>query len=260
MIHAYFTDGMFELAKNFLKSLYMTNGDTFHVMLSTRDLQKEQIEELYELYPSLHVENKMIDMEKFAFRAGVNVETLYKYKEDVEKNYVNNQNKVWKLMIAAEDRPRSLYDLLLRGEGTNSPIYHFDIDTIFVKDITPMIAIATRHDCCLLLRPHNPSIKARITISTMFWRRTPAVLKFFDRWMHYLDIMPPPMRPIGYGQTSCWYAYEEVKEELDCHKLSTEWGYPGKKMNKDSNYVWSGAVHKMKKTDFVKEIERLKGK
>lgn len=262
MINAYFTKGMFPMAKTFLKSLSLTNGEDNMVILSTRDLEDNQIKELHTYYPNLTVENKIIDMERFAARAKVSVNTLIKYRREVENSYVTPQNRVWKLMIAAEDRPRALFDLLQRDcFGKIMPIYHFDIDTLFLKNISPITETAMNHDCCLLLRYNIMPVKAKITISTMFWRRTEVTMEYFDRWMHYLDILPPPERPIGYGQTSCWYAFKDVEHKLKCHTLGPAWGYPGKKMNQESNYVWSGAVHKLKKNDctklFAEKLEEL---
>lgn len=254
MIHAYLTDGMYGLAEVFLKSLWKTNEDTFRVLLSTRELKDKQVKKLREFHPCVDVENKRFNYEEMADRAKVSVPKLLEYKRQIEKRYVTPENRVWKLMIAAEDRPRSLFDLLQRGEGSGTPIFHFDIDTLFLKSIMPIMNTALAHDCCLLFRPKINPIKARITISTMFWRRTEVVLEFFQRWMHWLDACPPPERPIGYGQTSCWYAYKDVEDRIKVHTLGPAWGYPGKKMNRGSNFVWSGAVHKLTKADCIKQF------
>ena len=246
---------MLNLAKVFLRSLYKTNGDNFHVLLSTRDLSLDQMRELEDIYPNLNVENKYLPMKHMAKRAKVSVEQLKEYKREVENRHVTNNNKVWKLMIAAEDRPRSLYELLLRGEGVQTPILHFDIDTLFRKNIWPIVTDALTYDCCLLLREGHNTTKAKLTISTMTWRRNERTLKFFDRWMHWLDEVPPPHRPIGYGQLSAWYAFQECRYELKYKKLGPAWGYPGRASNKPSNYIWSGAVHKLTKENCAKKFE-----
>jgi hypothetical protein len=253
MIHAYFTSGMFDNAEIFLKSLHKTNGDLFRVVMTTRDLGDNQIKRLKSFYPGLEVENKTLDMERLAKSAGVSTNDLCRYRNEVENQYVTPENKVWKLMIAGEDRPRAIYDLLLRGEGTVTPIIHFDIDALFRKSVWPIMTDALTHDCGLLLRAVIKPIKARITISTMTWRRTRMSLKFFERWMYWLDVLPPSKRPIGYGQISCWYAFEELKNELDYYILPPVWGYPGN--NKDNHIIWSGAIHKLSKEDCVKKFK-----
>jgi len=258
MIHAYFTNGMINNAEIFLRSLYKTNGDQFPVLLSTRDLTVGQMGDLHCLHPRLEIENETLDMDSLAKRAQVSTKTLWKYRRQVENQYISPKNKVWKLMIAAEDRPRALYDVLQRG-GNDYPLLHFDIDTLFRKDISPLLPHAMANECCLLLRPNIQPIKARITISTMTWRKTDNTMKFFERWFHWLDGCPPPFRPIGYGQTSCWFAFEELEKELVYYKLPPEWAYPGG--NKPSNFIWTGAVHKLSKKDcaikFEKEMQAL---
>jgi len=217
ILHAYFTNGMFDNAKVFLESLLKTNGDKFDVLLSTRDLSIAQIMSLHSYYPKLEVENDILNMVELANRARIPVKRLQKYRRQIEKRFVTSENKVWKLLIAAEDRPRALHEVIARrGED---PIIHFDIDTLFRKDISPLAEMANQHDCCLLLRPKIRPIKARITISTMTWKRNAATMSFFDRWFHWLDFCKPNTRPIGYGQTSCWFAFEETREYLNYYTL-----------------------------------------
>ena len=258
MIHAYFTNGMFENAKVFLQSLFKTNIDRWPVLLDSRDLTNCQVEELHKYYPILEVQNKKLNMDALAKRAAVPVEILWKYRRQAEKQHVTAANKVWKLMIAAEDRPRALLRLIKRMKH-GYVVMHFDIDTLFRKSILDLYLKGAQYDCGLLLRPNISPVKARITISTMVWQKTKITMQFFRRWMYWLDFCPPPRRPIGYGQTSCWYAYEELYKELRTYTLPVEWGYPGK--NKESNILWSGAVHKLKKADcatqFREEMSRL---
>lgn len=260
LIHSYMTDGMFELGKVFLKSLYKTSGDKFPVILTTRELTEKRIDELLDIYPNMEVHNGSFLYEDMAKAADISVSTLKAYKKEVESKHVTRKNKVWKLMVAAEDRPLSLYDLLF-DQQVSVPIVHFDIDTLFRKDISPIIEEAHNHDCCLLLRLDHPNVKARITISTMTWKANQVNFDLFNRWIYYLNAVPPIQRPIGYGQTSLWLAYKDIGSKVDCHKLSNNWGYPGKHSNGSNNYVWSGAVHKLTKDDCAKlfnaELEGL---
>lgn len=261
IVHSYLTEGMFDNAIPFLRSLLSTNRDAFKVILSTRNLNSGQIIKLHAFYPDLHVQNENLDYSAMARRAECSVDTLLKYKHEVETGYVSQSNKVWKLMIAAEDRPRSLYQLLACEASLHEPVLHFDIDTLFRKEIWSLAIQGRQYDCCLLLRENMNPVKTRITISTMTWKTNMRTLTFFERWMYYLDIVPPPMRPIGYGQTSCWLAFEEMRESLKYKKLGPAWGYPGRSSNKEGNYIWSGAVHKMRKDDCAKifgdELRRL---
>jgi hypothetical protein len=219
------------MAEVFLKSLRITNNGHFRVLLSTRNLNDTQINRLKSFYPGVEIENKFLNFEDLAVQACTTVECLKGFKKEVEEEHVNMKNKVWKLMIAAEDRPKALFDLLLRGNnGVATPIMHFDIDTLFRKSIWPLIFAAMKHDCCLLLRENFRPIKGRITISTMAWRRNERTIDL---------------------------AFKDLRDNINYHKLSKEWGYPG--LNKKSNYVWSGAIHKCMKKECIQLFEEQLG-
>lgn len=263
IVHSYLSDGMFELGKVFTKSIANVSGDKFSLFLTTRGLTQDQCDELFELHPDIAIDNNEYDFELMAEYAGVSIDQLLQYKKEVESRYVTKNNKVWKLMVAADDRPKSLAGLLFNDDfDVDVPVLHFDIDTLFRKDIYPLVDDAISHDCCLLYRPDHPNVKARITISTMTFIANQNTFDFFDRWFHYLDAVPPKDRPIGYGQTSCWLGFRDVQKNLNYKKLSPKWGYPGKKSNGPNNFVWSGAVHKLAKDDCVKmfssELEGIK--
>ena len=253
MIHAYLTDGFFEMGKVFLESLWQTNRDTYRCLLTTRNFNDQMISEYRNIYPGLQVENKLINFEKMSDYAKVPVKTLKKWKKEIESRYVTPQNRCWKLMIAGDDRPHAIYDLMLRGEGKYIPILHFDIDTLFRRNLWPMSVDAAKHDLCLLLRPKINPVKARITISTIGIKTNERTIKFFSRWMHWIGVVPPLERPIGYGQTSCWKAFEECPD-LIVKTLDRRFAYPGQ--NRKDNIIWTGAIHKMTKEDCVKYFRR----
>lgn len=248
------------MAKIFLESLWLTNKSRHHVVLSTRELSNDQIKELEDIYPGVVIENKMLNWQKLEDISKLPVYILKKLKKQVENRYVNPKNKIWKLMIAAEDRPKALFDVMVR-EGDGVPILHFDIDTLFRAPVDHIFKTIEKNDLCLLLRPNIKPLKARITISTIGIMKNYNTMEFFSKWFDHLARVPPIQRPIGFGQTSCWYAFEEMPH-LKVHKFDSRWGYPGKHNNKADNYVWSGAVHKLTKDDcvelFGRELENLK--
>ena len=263
IVHSYLSDGMFENAKVFVKSLAVTTNDKFALFLSTRNLTDDQCDELLYLHPDVSIDSQKYDYGLMAKVAGLPVDILLQYKKEVESRYVSRKNKVWKLMVAADDRPKSLASLLFNDDfDVDVPVLHFDIDTLFRKDISPLVDKAYNNDTMLLLRLDHPNVKARITISTMTFMATENTYKFFDRWFYYLDAVPPRDRPIGYGQTSCWLGFRDVEKQLKYEKLSPDWGYPGKKSNGPNNFVWSGAVHKLTKDDCAKlfstELKEMK--
>ena len=109
IFHTYLTDGYFEWAKLLIKSLKKTNGeDKAFVIVSSRNLKSEQCDELESLYKDLRVFNQNLDFDEMAKRAKVDKETLLRYKKKVENVSVDKESKVWKLMIAAEDRLKEI--------------------------------------------------------------------------------------------------------------------------------------------------------
>lgn len=257
LIHSYLTNGFVKMAEVFLKSLkQITYPQCPHVCLETRNLSYDDFIVLRSSYPDVYLEihNKKIDMEAWAKRAEISVKKLEAYKQQCEQRYVSQRNKVWKLMVAAEDRPRALCERLFEPDRTIDFIAHFDIDTLFRLPIDVIPRMMEDTDIWLKLRPKHNVVKARITIDCILVKPTEMVKLFFDRWFHYLDIVPPRKRPIGYGQTSCWLAFEEVKDKLNYKKLPLIFGLPGR--NKKDQIVWTGNIHRMGKDDCVEMFKK----
>ena len=127
IIHAYFTNGFFPWAELFLASYKFYNGSDKKIVLSTRELTDDQVKSLYLLYSNLDVINEPFDINMLAKKARVNKKELLKLKRQVEKNHVNDKNKVWKLMIAADDRVKSILKVM-KSYRNEDFLLHFDID------------------------------------------------------------------------------------------------------------------------------------
>lgn len=272
LVHSYLTNGFFEMAKIFLKSLHRVHGDQPPLTwLDTRGLKPLQVQELYRCYADgrLYINSMLLPTRQWADRAGVSLKTMKTYKRQCESRYVNNSNKVWKLMTAGDDRVHRLCDIMwptkpLPNElvGWNPfPNYvaHFDIDTLFRKPLTaPVHSLMGQADLWLKLRPDHKVTKARITIDCILVRPNRGVLKFFVEWQRWINRMSPMDRPIGWGQASCWHAYERTKKTMNCRTLPLCWGLPGR--NRPDDIIWTGNVHKLAKDDCVKMFAKeLKG-
>jgi hypothetical protein len=256
------------MAKVFLKSLHRVMGPTSPmVWLDTRSVGDTQQLQLRECYPAelLHIVNRPIPMPEWAQRAKVTVGQLREFKRQCETRYVSNRNKVWKLMTAGDDRVQALYDLLWNMQ--NKPmqllpdwdvvpgfVAHFDIDTLFRRQLEGLPAMMEEANIWLKLRPGHPTLKARITIDCIFLRGTDDVRRFFDRWRYHIDRVPPAKRPVGWGQASCWHAFTEVKEQLKYATLPLQFGLPGRNHKDDT--IWTGNVHKLTKNDCVKLFKK----
>jgi hypothetical protein len=257
------------MAEVFLLSLHKVMGTAAPlVWLDTRSLSPVQIQSLRLCYPEelLHIVNRSIPMEDWAKQAGVDVPTLRKYKRECEGRFVSNKNRVWKLMTAGDDRIKALYDLiwgvptrprneLPDWEGVMPNfVAHFDIDTLFRRPLEGLPAMMEEADIWLKLRPGHPTLKARITIDCIFLKGSNGVRHFFDRWRYHIDRVPPPQRPVGWGQASCWHGFTEVMPDLKYSTLPLSYGLPGR--NHPDDVIWTGNVHKLTKDDCVKLFKR----
>jgi hypothetical protein len=248
MIHSYFTDGMFEFAKIFLESFKITNGEQENIVFSTRNLSYEQITELKDLYSRLKIYNIYFNYNEISKRIAIPKSVLLTHKREVENNHVTDGNKIWKLIIAGEDRIKDLFNIMLNRSHQGDIIIHFDIDTLFRKPLSPIYPLAEKNDLCLLIRHNLMPYKARITISTIGVNVNRRTINFFSKWVGIINTIHPQARPIGFGQLSCWFAYCKCPDLKIC-KLDNRFGYPG--LKKRSGIVWSGAVNKMKKSDCI---------
>lgn len=261
LVHAYLTNGFLEMAKVFLRSLHVAMGNsTPYVWLDTRGLTAVECENLRTYYADgmLHIVNRAIPMKDWAARAGVPVKKLKVYKEQCEGRFVSHKNRVWKLMTAGDDRVQALYDLIWNPMKDDMPdwdippkfVAHFDIDTLFRKPLTGLPKMMREADIWLKLRRGHPTLKARITIDTLFLNGADNVRAFFDRWRYHIDRKQPPERPVGWGQASCWHAFTEVESKLNYATLPLKYGLPGR--NNPDDVIWTGNVHKLTKDDCVK--------
>ena len=218
IIHSYFTEGYYDWAKLFVKSLKKSNGDGLDVVLSSRNLDEKRQDEMRSLYPNLLLLNKDLQYDKMAKRIGINKKTLLQYKNQVETIKVNKENKAWKLMIAAEDRLREILDVL---GLLNSPMLHVDIDTYVKKDITPILETIKANDFTTrwriekqIKREGYVRYENRATLISVQGYGTPKGLTFLERWLEHLCKVPAIERPTGFGQTSCYRAYLDYKDVM----------------------------------------------
>lgn len=261
LVHSYFTNGFKENAKVFLKSLHYVHKTLPEVWMDTRGLTKDEVSEVIACYPDgkITINSMHLPMKKWAEKAGLPVKTMEKYKNECEKMYIQGPNRVWKLMTAGDDRVKSLYRILWLEKYEY--IAHFDIDTLFRKSITEVVEdLLKKADIWFKLRLWHRVVKARITIDCILIKPNDDLKKFFDRWIHHIDRVPPIERPVGWGQASCWHAFEECKNNMKYDCLPLEFGLPSG--NKPSNYVWNGNVHLLRKDDcavmFEKELKAWK--
>lgn len=221
MIHAYFTEGYYPWAEFFVKTLKHSNGEENRLILSSRNLDEKRIEALTKLYKNIEVRNKNLKYKEMAQRAKISQDVLLKYKNTVETIKVSDNSKVWKLMIAAEDRLKEIRGILDElNEG--DIVLHLDIDTYIRRKVDPILNVIKENDFTTrwrikkqLRRDGKVKFENRTTlISVQGYNINDKTKKFLDRWIHHLVKVPAHKRPLGYGQTSCYYAYLDLKDQL----------------------------------------------
>jgi len=234
IIHAYLTSGFFPWAELFLKSLKYHNGLYIPVVLSTIGLTPEQVDTLYKHYKNLDVKNDNFNMVEMAKTARMSVDKLLRLKKQVEEKHVTEHNKVWKLMIAADARVKSILGVMLEYT-TQDYILHFDIDMYIRGDLKKLIEFIKSNDISIRLRLHSkPSRKTMIGIQGYKINKTS--INFLKKWISYVESVPPHKRLLGYGQTSCWYAYKDFKNKVRWGNIPRTFISP--QMN-DKDIIWS---------------------
>lgn len=256
IIHSYFTEGYFGWAKLFVRSLKKTNGDEIELILSSRNLPQPKVNELLKLHGNITIINSDLNYDKMAKRAKINKETLLKYKNEVETKKVDKNNKVWKLMIAAEDRLKEIYDVLENNKG--EPLLHVDIDTYVKKDITPILETVMNNDFTTrwriekqIKRDGHVKYENRATlISVQGYNGSDNSVKFLKTWIDHLTNVPPHKRPAGFGQTACYRAYLDWKDIMSFGDIPPEFLSP---QGHGKGILWG--ANKGNKEDVLKEYK-----
>jgi hypothetical protein len=203
------TDGFFDFGKALLLSFKHFHGESMPFLFTTRDLSENQIDELYNLYDNLIVHNAKIDMQALSKRTGISVQLLNKYKWQVENIYVKRESVIWKQFISVEDRYReSLQDAFnICGDA----FIHMDADSLIINPLDSLFRLVEYNDVSLVFRSQQ-ALRFKIFGCLMGFKFGSNAYDFLKIWEKYIDAVPLVKKPRGYGQTSCWKAYSELKD------------------------------------------------
>ena len=234
IIHSYLTNGFFPWAKFFLETYKFYNGIDKKIILSTIDLNEKQIDELYKYYPYLEIQNTTFNIEKMSKRSGVSIDQLLKYKKQVEREHVTEKNKVWKLMVAGDSRVKCVREII-KNNMDQDYIVHCDIDMYIRYPLDDLFELIKNYDIAMRLRLKS-KISRKVWITLQCYKCCKISLKFIDKWIQHIDNIKPAQRQKGYGQTSCYYAYEEFKNKCNFKNIP---GYFVSAQMKPDDYIWS---------------------
>lgn len=234
IIHSYLTNGFFPWAKIFLESYRYHNGEDIKIILSTRYLTEDQVDELYSLYGNLQVKNGSFSIPSMAKKAGVSQAQLLEFKRQVEEEHVTMENRVWKLMVAADDRVKSVFNTMKHNMDEDY-MFHSDIDMYVRAPLTELFDFIKQHDISIKLR-----LKSKLNRKTMIgiqgYKISNTTLLFLKDWITQVEKISPKNRPLGYGQTACYYAYENFKNKVKWGNVQRKFIAP---QMLDTDIIWS---------------------
>jgi hypothetical protein len=255
IIHSYLTDGLFGWAKLFVESYRFHNGEDIPIHLCTRNLTELQVKELYELYPNIKVENKDIDLKLAAKQLGLTMEQLLKYKARIEKVGVTNRARIWKQFISADDRIRSIYEVMKQYPEQDFML-HTDIDSYVRGPLTRIFDCIRNNEISIRFRPNNP-IDRRVLGALVGFKLNDKVYRFMEHWIKYLDDVPIPKRQRGYGQTSFYLAYKDLYRKYKWGNFPLE--VSGQRRKPDEIWAGKGDVGKDRNLKFyLYEFDMIK--
>jgi len=247
IIHSYFTEGMYEWGKLLVESIKWSNGEKYEIILSTRNLKQSQIDTFYKLYNNISVINKELDYKKLAAKANVSVDVLMQYKKQVETTQLNEQSKVWKLMIAGENRIKEVREIV-NSLDDGDLLMHLDVDSFIRNPLDPFWELMEKNDYTGVVNVDKQRKAGQmkplsaIIICFQGYNVNEKSKKFLNTWIAEIDAVQPAARPRGYGQISAYHAFTKVENELrwgDLPKVDIAIGTGG-----GDNILWGACIGK----------------
>jgi hypothetical protein len=232
--------------------------------ISPNDEQQNELHAIAKKYNGdLTIVVTNLDYEQEAQRLGIPVETLKIYQHEVENNFgleehkIDLNAKVWKLMMAGDMRVKAIFRLL-----QNNNVINFDIDTLFRGDISRLGTIINENDVSAKIRLKNGA-KMAISIGLVAYQHNENVIAWVKEWINIIDSIGPMKRPLGYGQISCYQAYQKFKNKMTFYNLikgAPEFGQPW--VRGPNDVIWTANTHGIAKKEYVNifrnELRRLK--
>lgn len=213
LIQVFLTDGYYGYTEILIKSFKHFHGEDMPMVATTRNLTDKQILKLERLYKNIIVLNEQIDMKKLSERTGHTIKQLLKYKSDVENYKISpgHSNIVWKQFIAVESRYRNSIVESFDYARDEKHMINIDADSIIKKPLDPIFEVVENNDVSFIFRLDRKQDIRKIYGTLSGYRIGEKSRRFLKRWRHYIDKIPLKNKPQGYGQSSCYYAWKDLK-------------------------------------------------
>lgn len=224
-INVFITKNYMMFAELFLKSLKKFNGQHIPVLFNTINLSDKDIDNLHSLYSNINISNKNLTTEEIYLETGI---TKKQFKacenqcinRDKKSNIINKKIATrYKQFIAVNQRVRSSLQDAVDWCNQGDLLVHFDADTFINGSLDSLFEFMLEHDISIRARLNEEYLNKRFLISLFSLTISPVINEFISCWYRHIDNVDLFDRPKGYGQTSFFYAYEEMKEKLSWGNL-----------------------------------------
>jgi hypothetical protein len=270
-VYSYCTNGYFKFCQLFVESYCLFN--TLPLILDLRGFSDEQIQIIKQIFIDYRVPEKYYDIISKPIRwndwtkqAGISREKLASYKKQVEQknfgvpNQIDPKARVWKLFTAGDARIKRMYQHM-KNRRLDS-IIMIDIDTLFRGNINLLAELSMKYDLVAKIRLGSGP-KMAISIGLGCYQNNSVISNWIKEWISIINSTPPMKRPLGFGQRSCWMAFEKFKNKMtfiDLIENYPQFGIPWN--NAPNDLIWTCNIHGLPKTyyppKFKQEINRLK--
>jgi len=241
IVHTFLSNGLMPFAEVFVRSFQMQHGSEVPILITSVGLNKDQIKQLNSWHSNLEVRNEPLDLNECAKRLETDLETVTRWKSEIEEGVVTNENYHWKILMSVEERYRKLGEIAseFRSKGYKK-FLHSDVDMYFRKPLNVMWKILDSSDVAIVFRPEMPE-RAKVLGAFIGFRLSDKLNDFFTIWNKHIDAFSTPDKPIGYGQTSLYYSYLETRDWLTWCDLASTSGAPFlTKKQENHAEIWIG--------------------
>jgi hypothetical protein len=220
----YSTDGYIRCVKSFIKSFKRYHNEDIKIILTLRNVSQSEIEKLHAMYNNLHIFNNDIDYHQVATDLGISVEEykrskrVFEFRDTTPRDF-GKHNLLYKQYISVNDRYRNSIKEAFSVCKEDDLLIHFDADTIIKANISGMIKYMKRYDVCIKFR-HKAVLRSKVLGSLISFKVNKKSNNFLDTWVKHIDAVLLHNRPKKYGQTSFYYTYADLKNNMKFGDLS----------------------------------------
>jgi len=214
LIHSYLTDGFFEWGKFLLTTFKAFHGEKLKFVLTTRNLNESQIEELQKIYHNLVIINEEIDMHELCRKSGIPISKLRNFKKEIETDHIKNRGtRIWKQFISVEDRYRNSIYQVMQLNPKSRFMLHMDVDMYIRGELTELFDLIRKNDISIRFRLGSKENR-KVQGGIIGFKLGQPVYEFMHKWIQHIDAIDIKNKPIGYGQTSFYLAYRDMERRF----------------------------------------------